>query len=428
MSAPADEEHEPREIAAFRQEVRAWIRDHVPADPGFKLPQSFLEVESRRQFDFLREWQRTVYHAGYLGLDWPVEYGGGGRPGLQRIVGQEMARARAPFMVNTIGLQWAGPTILVHGTEEQKRRCLKPILSAEEIWCQGFSEPGAGSDLANVQTRAEPSADGWVVTGHKVWTTLAHEATWMILLARTHPDAGKYDGLSYFLFPMEAPGVTVQPLVKMTGEGGFNQVILEKAPMPRDALLGREGEGWKVAMTTLTHERGAAEGSGGGQVGSSAEGVRQLASLARRVHREGRPAAADPVLRDRIAALWIREEALRLASLRWRVPGLVEERPLALRLMNKLVFSELAQDQADLACQLEGPAQQLWLGDPHAPDRAEWPRAYMNSFGMTIGGGTSEIQRNILGERVLGLPKSKAPRPASRPGRSDEPGQGGPPA
>lgn len=404
----AVEEVEPNEIAEFRREVRAWIAANKPPDPGFKLPQSFLEVESDRQFDYLRAWQRKVYDAGYLGLDWPKEYGGGGDPrGLQRIVSQEMARARAPFFVNTIGLQWAGPTILVYGTEAQKKRMLQPILSAEEIWCQGFSEPGAGSDLASLTTRAERTADGWLVTGHKVWTTLGHKAKWMILIARTDPNAGKYDGLSYFLFPMDVPGVTVQPLVKMTGEGGFNQVIFDRAPMPADAILGEEGQGWQVAMTTLMHERGAAEGSGGGQIGSSAEGVRLVADLAKRVRRDGAPAAADPVLRDRLAQLWIREEALRLASLRWRIEGLDADRPLALRLMNKLVYSELIQDSADLACQIEGPAAGLWLGDPDAPDRAEWPRAYMNSFGVTIGGGTSEIQRNILGERVLGLPKSK---------------------
>jgi alkylation response protein AidB-like acyl-CoA dehydrogenase len=407
MSA-SDAVVEPSDVAEFRHEVRTWIEANKPPDPGFKLPQSFLEVESKEQFEYLRDWQREVYEAGYLGLDWPAEYGGRGDPrGLQRIVSQEMALSRAPFFVNTIGLQWAGPTILRYGSEAQKKRCLEPILSAEEIWCQGFSEPGAGSDLASVQTRAEPTADGWLVTGHKVWTTLAHEAKWMILLARTDPEAGKYAGLSYFLFPMDVPGITVQPLIKMSGEGGFNQVIFDRAPMPADSLLGKEGQGWEVAMTTLTHERGATEGSGGGQTGSSGEGVRRVVSLARRVARDGRPAAADPVLRDRLAELWIREEALRLASLRWRVEGLNQDRPLALRLMNKLVYSEFAQELADLACQLEGPAAALWLGDPNAPNRAEWTRAYVNSFGMTIGGGTSEIQRNILGERVLGLPKSK---------------------
>jgi alkylation response protein AidB-like acyl-CoA dehydrogenase len=399
---------EPREIAEFRREVRGWVEHHKPADPGFKLPQTFLEVESDRQFDFLRAWQRKVFDAGYLGLDWPKEYGGGGDTlKRQNVVSQEISRARAPFFVNTIGLQWAGPTILAYGTEAQKQRYLEPILSAEEIWCQGFSEPGAGSDLAGVQTRAEPSDDGWRVTGHKVWTTIAHKSKWMILLARTDPTVGKYAGLSYFLFPMEAPGVSVQPLVKMTGEGGFNQVIIDDAPMPREALLGELGQGWQVAMTTLTFERGAAEGSGGGNATASAGSVTRVAALARRVRRDGDAASLDPVLRDRLARLWIQEEGIRLAGQRTRVAGLDSERPLALRLMNKLVYSEFNQDLSELACEILGPEVQLWLGDPEAIDRGEWPRAYMNSFGMTIGGGTSEIQRNILGERVLGLPKSK---------------------
>jgi alkylation response protein AidB-like acyl-CoA dehydrogenase len=408
MSRP-DEETESRENAEFRREVRAWIEAHKPAHPGFKLPQSFLEVESDRQFEFLRAWQRKVYEAGYLGLDWPVAYGGRGDPHKrQRIVSQEIGRAEAPFLVNVIGLQWAGPTILAYGTEEQKRRYLGPILSAEEIWCQGFSEPGAGSDLASAQTTAEPADDGWLVTGHKVWTTLAHVAKRMILLARTEPSAHKYAGLSYFLFPMDAPRVTVSPLVKMTGEGGFNQVIFDRSPMPRSSLLGKLGQGWQIAMTTLTFERGAAEGTGGGQATATAESIRAVASLARRARREGRPAALDPVLRDRAAQLWIEEEALRLTGQRARVAGLnMDDRPLATRLMNKLVYSELAQRTAEFACEVLGPDSTLWLGDPCAPDRAEWPRAFLNSFGVTIGGGTSEIQRNILGERVLGLPKTK---------------------
>ena len=408
MSRP-EEETESRENAELRREVRAWIAAHKPPHPGFKLPQSFLEVESEQQFEFLRAWQRKLHDAGWLGLDWPAEYGGKGDPHKrQRIVSQEIARAGAPFLVNVIGLQWAGPTILSYGTDEQKRRYLGPILSAEEIWCQGFSEPGAGSDLASLQTRAEPTDDGWLVTGHKVWTTLAHVAKWMILLARTDAIAHKYAGLSYFLFPMDAARVTVSPLVKMTGEGGFNQVIFDRSPMPRSALLGKLGQGWQIAMTTLTFERGAAEGTGGGQATPAESSVKSVADLARRVRREGRPAADDPVIRDRVVQLWIEEEALRLTGQRARVAGLnMDDRPFATRLMNKLVYSELAQRTAEFGCEVLGPDATLWLGDPHAPDKAEWPRAYMNSFGVTIGGGTSEIQRNIIGERVLGLPKTK---------------------
>ena len=406
--APA-EDVEPRETAAFRVEVRGWIEANAPPDPGFKLPQSFLEVESDRQFEYLRDWQRKVHAAGYLGLDWPAEYGGGGGDPhrCQRVVSQEMHRARAPFFVNTIGLQWAGPTILHFGTEEQKRRLIEPILSCEEVWCQGFSEPGAGSDLASLGTRAERDGEGWKVTGHKVWTTLAQQSKWMILLARTNPDVNKYEGLSYFLFPMDAPGVTVQPLIKMSGDGGFNQVIFDAAPMPASSLLGKEGEGWKIAMATLTFERGAAEGSGGSSISGMSDSVTRLAALARRAAADGRAGALDPVFQDRAASLWIREEALRLSQLRAKVPGLCADRPLAIPLMGKLLASELSQDMAELGCEMLGPEASLWLGDPEAPDRGEWPRAYLNSFGMTIGGGTSEIQRNILGERVLGLPKSK---------------------
>jgi len=406
----APEEAEPPEIAEFRREVRAWIAANRPPAPDFVMPQNFLFVETDEQFEYLRDWQRKVYEAGYLGLDWPAEYGGGGDTlKRQRIVTQEMNRAGAPFFVNTIGLQWAGPVILQYGTEAQKRKFLKPILSAEEIWCQGFSEPGAGSDLASVQTRAEPapSGHGWVVNGHKVWTTLGTRSKWMILLARTNPEAGKYPGLSFFLMPMQVPGVGVLPLVKMTGEGGFNQVIFTDAPMPAGAMLGQPGQGWEVAMATLTFERGAADGTGGGQATATADSVRRAARLAARSLRDGRPASEDPVLRDRLVQLWIQEEGLRLGGLRRRVAGLSPDRPLVLALMNKLVYSEFGQNLAELGCEILGPGAALWMGDPDAPADAEWPRAYMNSFGMTIGGGTSEIQRNILGERVLGLPKSK---------------------
>jgi alkylation response protein AidB-like acyl-CoA dehydrogenase len=403
-------EVEPAEVAQFRAEVRAWIQANRPPEPDFVLPQNFLFVETDEQFEYLRDWQRKVYQAGYLGLDWPAEYGGRGDPlKRQRVVIQEMTRVGAPFLVNTIGLQWAGPVILRYGTEEQKRRFIRPILTAEEIWCQGFSEPGAGSDLASVSTRAEPNAagDGWIVNGHKVWTTLGTCSKWMILLARSDPDAGKYEGLSFFLFPMDVPGVEVLPLIKMTGEGGFNQVIFSDAPMPGDAMLGKPGQGWEIAMATLTFERGAAEGTGGGQATASVDSARRLAQLAREAWRDGRRAAEDPVLRDRVAQLWIEEEALRLAATRRRLPALNADRPLALALMNKLVYTEYGQRLAELGCEMLGPEVGLWMGDPNAPDGAEWPLAYMNSFGMTIGGGTSEIQRNILGERVLGLPKSK---------------------
>jgi alkylation response protein AidB-like acyl-CoA dehydrogenase len=284
---------------------------------------------------------------------------------------------------------------------------VKRILSCEDIWCQGFSEPGAGSDLAGLRATAARDGDDWVIDGHKVWTTLGRYADWCILLARTDPTAARHAGISYFLAPMRVPGVEVLPLVKMTGEGGFNQVIFTGARIPGDTLLGRPGQGWALAMATLQFERGAAEGSAGGS-GFGGEGqVARLVGLARGLARDGGVALDDPVVRDRLAALSIRETALRYGAQRARIPGLVADRPDALPLMQKLVSSELAQDVAELACELEGTRAGLWIGDPLAPENAEWQRSYMNSFAGTIAGGTSEILRNVLGERVLRLPKSR---------------------
>ena len=391
----------------FRAEVRAWLVANAPGDPGFILPQSMLAVATREQFDYLRAWQRRVYAAGYVGAEWPREYGGRGMPaGTQRIIDQEMGRAGVPFMLNAIGLSWAGPTILRFGTEEQKRRFIPPLLRADEIWCQGFSEPEAGSDLASLRTRARRDGDDYVIDGHKVWTTLAHFADYMILLARTDPDAPKHAGISYFLMPMKVPGVTVQPLIKMTGEGGFNQEILSDVRIPRDALLGQEGQGWEIAVTTLSFERGASEGSAGSSAGV-VDAIGGVIAMARGLRRDGKPVLDDAVVRDRLAALAIEEYAMRYSVLRSCIPGLTEDRPLAIPLMRKLVASEFNQRLSDFACELQGYAGALWLEDPAAIDNAEWQRSFLNSFGVTIGGGTSEILRNILGERVLGLPKSR---------------------
>ena len=390
------------EMDALREEVRAWISVNHPGDPGFKLPQGPLEVAEDRQFDWLRDWQRKLYDAGYVGAEWPREYGGFGRErGAQRVIDQELGRGRAPFLLNVVGLSWAGPVILRYGTEAQKRKHIRPLLRGDEIWCQGFSEPGAGSDLASLRTRATRAGNEWLIEGHKVWTTLGRYADWCILLARTDSAAVKHAGISYFLAPMKIPGVEVQPLVKMTGEGGFNQVIWSGARIPSDTLLGREGQGWEIATATLQFERGAAEGSAGGS-GGGGEQVARVASLARTLNRD-----VDPVVRDRLVQFWIGETALRANSQRARSAGLVSDRPEAVPLMQKLTVSEHTQALSDFACEIEGDAASLWIGDPGALENSEWQRTYLNSFAMTIAGGTSEILRNILGERVLGLPKTR---------------------
>ncbi|MBN4050302.1 acyl-CoA dehydrogenase family protein [Desulfobulbus sp. AH-315-M07] len=389
------------DLAAFGREVKSYLTANRPAEPDFVMPQSFLEVETEQQFTYLRAWQRQLYEAGHLGFDVPEQYGGRGVDQARHaIVMRELANAQMPFLVNTIGLRWVVPTILKYGTEEQKQRLVKPILSTDHIWCQGFSEPEAGSDLASLQTRAVRHEDGYRVTGHKVWTTLAHFAQFMILLARTDAEANKYRGLSYFLFPMGEEGVTIQPLLKMSAEGGFNQVIFDDAPMPHDALLGKEGQGWEVAMATLTFERGAAGVSGEATSGTS-EMLDRLVKCAR-----DSPRKDDRVLRDRLASLWIDTEAARFGERR-AAQHLPAERPMALPMMSKLVRSEIDQDMAALGCDYIGKTARLGIDDPAAPDEGEWPRAYMNSFGFTIGGGTSEIQRNLLAERVLGLPRSR---------------------
>jgi alkylation response protein AidB-like acyl-CoA dehydrogenase len=387
----------------LREEVRAWVAANHPGDPGWKLPQSALEVAEDRQFDWLRAWQQKLYDAGYVGAEWPREYGGGGRErGAQRVIDQELARARTPFLLNLVALSWSGPVILRYGTEAQKRKFIRPLLRCDEIWCQGFSEPGAGSDLASLRTTAVRAGDGWQIDGHKVWTTLGRYADWCILLARTDPDAVKHAGISYFLAPMKVPGVEVQPLVKMTGEGGFNQVIFSAARIPADALLGHEGQGWEIATATLQFERGAAEGSAGGS-GSGADQIGALVALARALERDGRRLAPWCAIASPASG----SARPRCARTRARAHARPSRPARALPLMQKLTHSELTQDLADFACELEGDAAGLWIGDPSAVDNAEWQRTYMNSFAMTIAGGTSEILRNILGERALGLPKTR---------------------
>lgn len=405
------------EQAEFRQYCRDWLADNLPPDPPVRLPLTPLEIMTLDQLDYLQAWQKSAYDAGLIGCDYPVDCGGGGRDDCQRIANAEMAAVKTPFLPNVIGMGMAAPTVFFHAREDKKQQLLPRLLSGEEIWCQGFSEPGAGSDLASVQTFAEKKGDTWVINGHKVWTSLAHFAEWMILLLRTDK-SHKYEGLSYFVVPIKSAlgkGVTVRPLIKMTGETGFNEVIFEDLEVDDSYRLGEVGQGWQVAMTTLAHERGAGElvtpRSGGrarkeGEESGSVFGSGALVELARECMRNGKPVAEDPLMRDRIMQELIREEAFKQSSRRARVPGLLDH-PMRLPLQNKLQMTEITQDVAALATEIEGPASSLTLADSAAPAGGRWPLAYMNSFGMTIAAGANEVQRNILGERVLGLPKSK---------------------
>jgi alkylation response protein AidB-like acyl-CoA dehydrogenase len=402
------------EQAEFRQHCRDWLKDNQPPEPPVRLPVSPLEIMTEPQLHYLQDWQKAAYDAGLIGCDYPVDCGGGGRTDCQRIANAEMKSVRTPFLPNVIGLGMAAPTVFFHAQEEKKRALLPKLLSGEEIWCQGFSEPAAGSDLASVQTFAERDGDKWVINGHKVWTSLAHFAEWMIILLRTDKSS-KYDGLSYFVVPIRSAlgnGVTVRPLIKMTGETGFNEVIFDNLVVDDSYRLDEVGKGWQVAMTTLAHERGAGQlvtpssGGRGDDDKKAASLSGGLVDLARATSRAGKTAADDAIIRDRIVKMMIREEGFKQSSRRSRVQGLIDH-PMRIPLQNKLLSSELMQDVAGLATEIEGAQGSLYMADPNAPAAGHWPLAYMNSFGFTIAAGANEVQRNILGERVLGLPKSK---------------------
>jgi alkylation response protein AidB-like acyl-CoA dehydrogenase len=404
------------EQAEFRTHCQTWLAANHPGRPPVKIPQGALELSDPEALAWLKVWQKSAYDAGLIGCDYPVEVGGGGKTDCQGIANTEMQRAKTPFLPNIIGMGMAAPTVFFHAQDEVKQELLPKLLSGEHMWCQGFSEPGAGSDLANQQTFAERSGDNWVINGHKVWTSLAHFADWMILLCRTDK-SDKYNGLSYFVVPIKAAlgkGVTVRPLIKMTGETGFNEVLFEDFVVEDRYRLDEVGKGWAVAMTTLAHERGAGPlvtPSSGGMSMEEGKSVStnnpmSLVDLAKSQPRGNKTAADSELIRDDIMKLLIRREAMVQNGRRAAVPELTDH-PMRIALQGKLVATELNQDMAELAYHIEGMASSLYVNDDSAPMGGQWPLAYMNSFGVTIAAGANEVQRNILGERVLGLPKSK---------------------
>jgi alkylation response protein AidB-like acyl-CoA dehydrogenase len=366
---------------AFRDEVRAWLEENHPG------PEPDAE---EAKFEFRREWQGKLHEAGWAGISWPKEYGGRGATLIeQAIFSEEMARAKAPSPANVLGLVMGGPVVIAHGTEEQKERFLEPILSAEEIWCQGFSEPESGSDLASLKTRAVHDDGGWKVTGQKVWTTYAHEAKWCMLLARSDSDAPKHKGLTYFICDMDQPEIDVRPLRQITGEAEFNEIFLEGARVPDENLVGGEGNGWNVAITTLMHERA-------GLGAASAISVRrELDELIGLINDRG--LADDPVIRQRIAELKIGVEALRLGALRALTQQMKIGIPGPEGSLAKWEWATLNQGLTELAVDVLGP-------DAIRPD-SEWAYRFLRARANSIEGGTTEVMKNIIAERVLGLPR-----------------------
>ncbi|HKD68992.1 MAG TPA: acyl-CoA dehydrogenase [Candidatus Binataceae bacterium] len=387
---------------AFRQRVRDFLKASLPQ--GWGSP-GYIASKGDAYVDFLRGWQRRLYDHGLLGLEWPREFGGQDASLVQSaIFGEEQARAHAPHPLNVVGLFLTGPTILAHGTEEQKRRHLRKILSCEEIWCQGFSEPGSGSDLASLRTRAELDGDHFVVNGQKVWTSLAHIADWCMLLVRTDPAAPKHRGVSYLLVDMKTPGIRVKPLRQMTGDAEFNEVFFEDVRVPRANLLGGLNNGWQVAMTTLMNERGAPVISVGTQYYVL---FTEIVDLCRRSRLRGAPALGDPLLRQQIAQLYLELQGMRLTSYRAFSTILKGDAPGPEGSILKLMWSETNQRMQDLVMAVQGPASQLMEGSAHTIDHGRWQFEFLYSRANTIQGGTSEIQRNTLAERVLGLPRSR---------------------
>ncbi len=371
---------------AFRDELRGWLGENHPG----REPEG-----DEAAFAFRRDWQRKLYDAGWAGVSWPKEYGGRGATLVeQAIFNEEVTRARAPQLANVLGLAMGGPTVIAHGDDEQKERYLQPILSGEEIWCQGFSEPESGSDLASLKTRAVRDGDEWVVTGQKVWTTFAHHAKWCMLVARTDTDAPKHKGLTYFLMDMDQEAVQVRPLVQITGEPEFNELFLEEARIPDENIVGGEGNGWNVAITTLMHERATL--AFGLQIAVRLA-LGELLERARTTSINGRLASEDEVVRQRLAQLYVEAEVLRLnayrgltATMKYGIPGPEGS-------LGKWHWSEVNQSLTELAMDIAGPRAQL------AAD--EWTYRFLRARANSIEGGTTEILKNIVAERVLGLPR-----------------------
>jgi len=392
-----DLSYTPEELA-FQREVRVWLKKNVPKRQRDERP---IEFGDPRRIAQAKTWQRKVHAAGYLALGWPREYGGQGMDVMrQTIVNEEMVRARAPGLIGMMGIQMVGPTLIQHGTEEQRRRYLPRILEADDIWCQGYSEPGSGSDLASLRTRAELVGDEFVVNGQKVWTSNAQFADWMFCLVRTDPNVPKHAGISYILIDMKTSGITVRPLVQMTGDAGFNEVFFEDVRVPRENLIGGLNNGWQVANATLAHERNML-----GSTMRTQQTFQKLLRLARTQRRNGGPASADPVIRQRLADLALRVETMKLEAYR-QLTNALRGRPAGISAsVSKLVTTELNHDIARTALEIMGSYGPLARKDPRVRDAGIWPLDFMYSLGLIIGGGTSQIQKNIIAERGLGMPK-----------------------
>jgi alkylation response protein AidB-like acyl-CoA dehydrogenase len=385
----------PQELE-FRDEVRAWFAANVPKD---WVQRRNAEESMQARFDYLREWQRVLFDAGWAGVSWPKQYGGRGASLMEQVIFiEEMARAEAPPMANVLGLGLIGPTIIAYGSDAQKQRFLRKILSAEEIWCQGFSEPNAGSDLAAASTEAKLDGDHFVINGHKCWNSYAWAADWCELVVRTDNSAEKHKGLTVILVDMKSPGVEVRGLKQMSGESEFCEIFFRDVRVPAANVIGKVNDGWRVAMGTLMHERGT---FGAALQVHYRRYIKRLMEIAGE-----RGLTGDPLVRQKLAQAYTEIEVMRCNQMRafsrineTGVPGPEGS-------IQKIFWSELNQRLQQTAMEILGPYGQLAHGASDAFDEGQWAYNYLRSRGNTIEAGTSEIQRNIIGHFVLGLPKS----------------------
>jgi alkylation response protein AidB-like acyl-CoA dehydrogenase len=384
----------------FRREVRSWLNTNVPDDMRGGRDEDLPPLE---RWERQRAWHKKLYGSGWIGIWWPKKYGGRGASVIEQVIfNEELARLGASGGVNMSGITLLGPTLMHWGTEEQKQRYLPTVLPADEIWCQGYSEPGSGSDLASLQTRAVEDGDHFVVNGQKVWTSWAQHADWIFLLVRTDPSAPKHQGISYLLVDMKSPGVTVRPLVQINGDSEFNEVFFEDVRVPKKNLVGEINRGWMVAVTTLMFERAAT-----GNFYRFERLLPQLYDLAKRSEFNGQPALKDTAVRQQLAQFAIEAQAIKYNELRRLTRQLKGLPPGPEGSFAKVTATELNLRMANFAMELLGPYAILEKGSPFAVDQARWSYRMLSSRAGTIAAGTNEIQRGIVGERVLGLPKGR---------------------
>ncbi|WP_042459432.1 acyl-CoA dehydrogenase family protein [Neobacillus dielmonensis] len=382
----------------FRSVLREWLEQNLPE--GWLEGKTALPEDNREYSQFLRNWQKKLYEGGWAAIAWPKQYGGRDATLMEEIIyQQEMVRVKAPPLINYVGIHMVGPTLIQIGTEEQKHKYIEKMLTGEEVWCQGYSEPNAGSDLTAIKTTAVKDGERWIINGQKVWTSFGHLADKCFLLARTSNHEKRQKGITVFLVDMHQPGVETRPIIQMDGEHDFNEVYFNDAVAYDADIVGEIDEGWKVMITLLMHERTGI----GAQLFTLEQQFGDFVELAKELQENGSPLIKDPLVRQKMVDLYTRNRGAQLNYYRNLTTTLKRGYPGAEGSMDKLLVSELTKEMFSYALTLHGHQGVLWKED--AIMDSSWQKNYLYSFGMTIGGGTSEIQRNTIAERILGLPK-----------------------